>query len=142
MSARGATCSQALRAIALAVVLQMAAAGPAPADALADFQATVTAAEAQLRIAMTTLATRGQAETAREVQRLRQAWQELAAGFNTIRIADDAADQELAAGFVHGDVRLVGVLLVIELGNREAAQDGLAPMVDMLRALRARVTPR
>jgi hypothetical protein len=126
---------------ALAVALHLVLAGLARADDLGDFQAAVASAQAQYHIAMTTLATRGQAETAREVQRLRQSWQALAEGFRTIRSAENPGDQELAQSFVQVDVRLVGVLLVIEMGSREAARDALAPIEDALHALQARITP-
>src|SRR5262249_10175479 len=78
LAARLAGCSHTAWIAALAVALHLVLARPARADDLGDFQAAVASAETQYHIAMTTLETRGQAETAHEVQRLRQSWQVLA----------------------------------------------------------------
>jgi hypothetical protein len=43
--------------------------------------------------------------------------------------------------FMQIDVRLVGVLLVIDLGNRDAARSALAPVEETLTRLAARSTP-
>jgi hypothetical protein len=40
------------------------------------------------------------------------------------------------------DMRLVGVLLVIDMGNRDAARDGLAPIEETLSQLSARSAPK
>jgi hypothetical protein len=39
------------------------------------------------------------------------------------------------------DMRLIGVLLTIDMGNRDAAREGLAPIEQTLAELRARSMP-
>ena len=43
--------------------------------------------------------------------------------------------------FMLVDTRLVGVLLVVDMGNREAARDALAPIQETLSRLSARSAP-
>src|SRR4051812_10290150 len=58
---------------------------PVKADELSDFHAAVEQASAQYNVALTTLETRGQDETAAEVHRLRQSWQLLLDRFQAQR---------------------------------------------------------
>ena len=110
-------------------------------DELSDFHAAVGVAEDRYRIAMETLDTRGQAETAAAVHRLREAWQSLGERFGTNRPAVFADDEEYTGLFMQVDMRLIGVLLVIDMGNRNAARDGLAPVQETLARLSARSAP-
>jgi len=50
-------------------------------------------------------------------------------------------DEKFATMFMLVDVQLVGVLLVVELGNRDAARGGLVPIEETLSRLSARSAP-
>ncbi len=43
--------------------------------------------------------------------------------------------------FMQVDARIVGALIVIDIGSREAARDALAPIADTLSRLRTRSEP-
>ena len=45
------------------------------------------------------------------------------------------------ATFMQVDARIVGALIVIDIGSREAARDALAPIAETLAALSARSAP-
>jgi hypothetical protein len=142
MTARLAACFRNLRLGLLALAL-LGPAFPASAraDELADFHAAVIEAAAQYRVALTTLETSGRDETAAEVRRFRQAWQAVIERFGRIRTIDRAHDPELAATFMQVDVRIIGTLLVIEMGNRDAARDSLAPIAEVLVSLQTHTAP-
>ena len=125
----------------LAMLFALALAEPGHADELAEFHGLVEQASAQYRIAMTTLETRGQDETAAAVVRFREAWQAIFERFGKDRPAAFADDDQYGAMLTLVDARLVGVLLVINMGNREAARDGLAPIQETLSQLSARSAP-
>jgi hypothetical protein len=127
--------------IVLAALFVCALAGFAPADELADFHGLVERATAQYRVAMTTLETQGQAETAAAVHRFREAWQEILERFGKEPPAPFAGDEQYSQMFTVIDARLVGVLLVIDMGNRDAARAGLAPIQETLSDLSARSAP-
>ena len=114
---------------------------PAKADELADFHAAVERALDQYHFAMTTLESSSQERTAAEVARLREAWQAIADRFGANRPAAFADDDQYGGMFMQIDVRLLGVLLVIDLGNRDAARSALAPVADTLADLAARSAP-
>lgn len=114
---------------------------PAAADELADFHAAIEVATAEYNTAVHTLETRGQAETAAAVTRFRQAWQAISERFAAHRPEAFADDTTLPATFMQVDVRIVGVLMVIDMGNREAARDALAPIAQTLAGLSARSAP-
>ena len=129
---------------ALTAVLLLAVAiltSPTRADELADFRAAVDEATAEYRFALRTLETRGQDETAAAVHRLRAAWQAIGERFGAHRPAAFADDENFGAMFMQLDVSLVGVLLVIELGNRDGAHAALAPIGEALARLSARSAP-
>jgi len=127
--------------ILLAVLFVCVLAGPAPADELSDFHGLVEEASAQYRVAMNTLETQGQAETAAAVHRFREAWQAILERFGKEPPAPFADDEQYRQMFTVVDARLVGVLLVIDMGNRDAARAGLAPIKDTLSDLSARSAP-
>jgi hypothetical protein len=110
-------------------------------DELADFHAAVEQATADYRAARATLESSSQAETAAAVNRFRQAWQSLNDRFGAHRPAAFADDQDFVTTFMLVDMRLIGVLLTIDMGNRDAARDGLAPIEATLAQLRARSAP-
>jgi hypothetical protein len=110
-------------------------------DELADFHAAVEQATADYRAARATLETSSQAETAAAVNRFRQAWQSLNDRFGTHRPAAFADDQDFVTTFMLIDMRLIGVLLTIDMGNRDAARDGLASIEQTLAQLSARSAP-
>ena len=127
-----------MRAMLLAMLLAAAAGGAAaqhgaPATFAGAWQATSTEYQAALR----TLETQGRDETAAAVHRLRQSFQQLAERFAAEPPPHLAGDAEWPAEFMQIDVRLVGALLVIEMGSRDAARQSLAPLADTLARLRA-----
>jgi hypothetical protein len=130
------------RRLALAAVLVFALSfSVVRSDELADFHAAVEQATADYRAARATLETSSQAETAAAVNRFRQAWQSLNDRFGAHRPAAFADDQDFVTTFMLVDMRLIGVLLTIDLGNRDAARDGLVPIEQTLAQLRARSMP-
>jgi hypothetical protein len=128
---------------ALWALLLLALAWPAGgrADALADLHATVASASIQYRIAMNTLETSGREQTALEVQRLRSAWQAVMEQFSANHPAAFSNDDEFPSVFMQVDTRIVGALIVIDIGSRDAARDGLAPIGEILSRLQARSAP-
>ncbi len=116
-----------LRAALVAVACCVGAL-PARADELRAFHAAVEQAAAEYRAAMATLETQGQEETKAAVNRLRQTWQSINDRFGRNPPAPFADDEQYSATFLLVDTRLIGVLLVIDMGNRNAAREGLAPI--------------
>jgi hypothetical protein len=110
-------------------------------DELGDFHAAVEEAATEYRAARATLETSGQAETTAAVNRFRQAWQSINDRFGTHRPAAFADDEEFVATFMLIDMRIIGVLLTIDMGNRDAAREGLAPIEQTLAQLSARSEP-
>jgi len=113
----------------------------AGADERADLQAAFRLATAQYQIALKTLETRGREETANEVSRLREAFQAVIARFDANRAAS-GSDQDFAGLLMQLDVGIIGVLLVIDFGSREAAREALIPIGRSLAELGARATAR
>ena len=129
-------------ALLIALCLQaLALSVPAPADDLADLHTAVEQASAQYRVAMATLETRGREETTAAVQQFRQAWQSIIDRFGVNRPAAFANDEHYSGMFMQVDMRLVGALIVIDIGSREAARDALAPIQETLAQLSARSAP-
>jgi hypothetical protein len=127
-----------LRTVAMLVaVLLPWFALPASGDELADFQEAVALASAQYRVAMTTLETRGREETSAAVQRFRQAWQIVIDRRGSSRPAASTDAEQYAGLFMQVDARIVGALIVIDIGSREAARDALAPIAETLSQLSA-----
>ncbi len=114
---------------------------PGTRTKLAEFHGWWSRPPQQYRIAMTTLETRGQDETAAAVVRFREAWQTIFDRFGKDRPAAFADDEQYGTMLTLVDARLVGVLLVIGMGNRDAARDGLAPIQETLSQLSARSAP-
>src|SRR5262249_25820855 len=106
---------------------------------LGEFQAAVERATAQYHVAMETLETSSQAETAAAVHRFREAWQAIFASKDRPALPDG---EQYSTMQILVDTRLIGVLLVIDLGNRHAARKGLAPIQDTLAELTARAAPQ
>ncbi len=132
-------CGRAVVAAALLKALLVSA--PGNADELADFQAAVERALDRYHVAMSVLETGSQEQTAAEVSRLRQAWQSIVERHGALRPAAPVGDADSGATFMQIDMRLVGVLLVIGLGNRDAARAALAPIEETLIRLQAGSTP-
>lgn len=110
---------------------------PAGADERADFEAAFRLADAQYRIALKTLETSGREETSAEVSRLRDAFQAVIQQFDEHRGAL-GGDDDYAGMLMQLDARIVGVLLVIDFGSREAARDALTPIGQTLSELAVR----
>ena len=113
---------------------------PAGADERADLQAAFRLATAQYQIALKTLETRGREETAAEVSRLREAFQAVIAKFDANRAA--VGDQDFAGLLMQLDTSIVGVMLVVDFGSREAAREALVPIGRSLSDLGARAALR
>ena len=129
------------RRLALAALLVVTAPFSLRSDELADFHAAVEEATAEYRVARATLETSGQRETSAAVQRFRQVWQSLNERFVKPPPAPFANDPNYPTMFMQIDVQLVGVLLTIDMGNRDAARNGLAPIGETLARLSARSAP-
>jgi hypothetical protein len=129
------------RRLVLAVLFVFALSLSVRSDELAEFHAAVEQAAAEHRVAMTTLETSGQQETAAAVQRLRQVWQDINVRFVKSPPGPFANDEKFPTMFMLIDTQLVGVLLVIDMGNRDAARNGLAPVGATLAQLSARSAP-
>jgi hypothetical protein len=114
----------------------------AGADDLADFTAAVERAELQYRIALRTLESAGRDETAAEVRLFRETWQDVVARLDSHRPAQFDGDESYAATMTQIDAALVGVLIVIDIGSRDAARAALAPLGETLAKLRERVAPQ
>ena len=128
---------------ALLLAFAVALATPrAAASEFKDFGAAVDRADAQYRIALRTLETAGREQTAAEVRMFRQTWQDIIDRYETSRPAEFEGDDFNAATFTEIDVRLVGALIVIDIGSREAAREALKPIGDTLAQLRERTVPR
>jgi hypothetical protein len=106
-------------------------------DEHADLHAALALAGAQYQVALKTLETRGREETAAEVSRLREAFHAVMEQFDANRSAL-SLDPDYAAALMRLDVSIVGVLLVIDFGSREAARDALTPIGQSLAELGAR----
>jgi hypothetical protein len=113
----------------------------AGADERSEFEAAFKLASMQYQIALKTLETRGREETATEVHRLREAFQALIQQFDTNRGAL-GLDPDYAGTLLQLDVSIVGVMLVIDFGSREAARDALTPIGQRLNELGARAALR
>ncbi len=73
---------------------------------------------------------------------LPQSWQALVDRFGESRPASIADDEQFSATVTLTDARLVGALIVIDIGSRDAAQSALAPIAETLADLDARAAPR
>jgi len=132
----------AARTLLLAVIL---AASPvvAGADDLADFGAAVERAELQYRIALRTLESAGRDETAAEVRLFREALQDAIARLDDEqRPPKSESDDSYAGTMLQIDMAIVGALIVIDIGSREAARAVLTPIGERLAKLRERMDPR
>jgi hypothetical protein len=113
----------------------------AGADEHAELRAAFELASAQYQVALKTLETRGREETSAEVSRLREAFQAVIAQFDAHRAAL-GLDPDYAGTLMQLDVSMVGVMLVIDFGSREAARDALTPIGQSLAELQARALRR
>jgi hypothetical protein len=111
------------------------------ADELADFHAAVAIASAEYRAMLQTLDTRGREETAAAVGRFRQTWQAVADRFAERPPTGLADADALPATFMQIDSRLVGAMIVIDIGSRDAARAALEPIAEILAKLSARSAP-
>jgi len=132
------------RHIAFAVGLAQALflATPTLADDRADFHAAIEGVLDQYHFTLSVLETSSQEQTASEVSRLRQMWQSIASRFGARRPEAFADDDGYGGLLLQVDVSLVGVLLVIELGNRDGARSALSSIEDTLTRLAARSAPQ
>ncbi len=118
----------------LSGLLLLALAWPLPGRAAdgTEFRAALAAATMQYRVAMNTLERSGQAETAAEVRHFREAWQAVIDRAGANRPAAYATTEEYYGMLMQVDTSIVGALLVIDLGSRDAARNSLAPIEEIL----------
>jgi hypothetical protein len=109
----------------------------AGADERAELEAAFKLASVQYQVALKTLETRGREETSAEVGRLRETFQAVIQQFDANRAAL-GLDQDYAGMLMQLDVSIVGVMLVIDFGSREAARDALTAIGESLAELGAR----
>ena len=132
----------ATRTLLLAVIL---AASPVVAGAndLKDLADAVERAELQYQIALRTLESAGRDETAAEVRLFREALQDAIARLDDEQRPPKSESDDFYAGtMLQIDMAIVGVLIVIDIGSREAARAALTPIGERLAKLRERVDPR
>lgn len=129
----------AVRTTLFALILA-AATLPAAADDLKDFVAALEQAQLQYQVALRTLESSGRDQTAAEVRLFRQAWQQVIARLDSNRPAQFAGDESYAATMTQIDASVVGALIVIDIGSRDAARSALAPIGETLAKLRERTT--
>jgi hypothetical protein len=131
-----------VRTILFALIL---AAAPLPAAAAAgdleQFVAALEQAQLQYQIALRTLEKSGREQTAAEVRLFRQAWQQVIDRLDKNRPEQFGTDESYAAIMTEIDARVVGALIVIDIGSRDAARSALAPIGDTLARLRERAAP-
>lgn len=121
----------------LPVVLLSWLADAAQADDPAAVRAALEQASARYRVLMRTLETRGREETSAEVARFREAWQTVIDRLKS----DRPDDEEQAALLFQVDSRIVGAMIVVDIGSREAASEALTPIAKTLELLRERAAP-
>jgi len=131
----------AVRTILLALILASAPLS-AGADDLKEFAVAVERAELQYRIALRTLESAGREQTAAEVRLFRETWQDVIARLDSNRPKQFEGDESYAVTMTQIDAALVGVLIVIDIGSREAARAALAPIGETLTKLRERAERR
>jgi hypothetical protein len=130
----------AARTLLLALIL--ASAPPARADDLADFADAVERAELQYRIALRTLESSGREQTAAEVRLFREALQDAIARLEEPRSPKPESGDSYAGTMLQIDMAIVGALIIIDIGSREAARAALTPIGERLAQLRERVERR
>jgi hypothetical protein len=131
----------AVRILLLAVTL---AGAPlvAGADDLKDLADAVERAELQYRIALRTLDSSGREQTAAEVRLFRDTLQDAISRLDEQRPPKSESDDSYAGTMLQIDMAIVGALIVIDIGSREAARAALTPIGERLAKLRERVDPR
>jgi hypothetical protein len=129
-------------ALIVALVLQWALLpATARADDQADRRAAVETASARYEAALKALESGARDQSAAEVRRFRESWQALIMKYNAQ--PQPAADGEDQAGmFMQVDAQIVGAMLVIDMGNRDAARKALAPIGDTLAELTKKTAPQ
>ncbi len=89
-------------------------------------------ADARYRAVMRTIETRGREETSAELARFREAWQAVIE-----RLKSTAPDDEQQAALLFQvESRIVGAMIVIDIGSREAARAALIPIGETLGQLK------
>jgi hypothetical protein len=106
----------------------------------ASFGAAVEQASMQYRSIMDMLETGGRDETAAEVEYFRAAWGDIIERFGKDRPAAFAGDDTYSSTLMEIDVRLLGAMLVINIGSREAAREALKPIGEAIARLQQRGT--
>jgi hypothetical protein len=122
-----------------AVLLALAVAvAPAAADDLADFNAAVEKAAAHNRVALGYLRTDSVDLAVIELERMRAAWGELVSRFGKnppAALRDNSLFTEI---LIDVPTRLVGTLLVLDLGRTDVARSSLQAIRERLSEMRKR----
>ena len=103
-----------------------------------SFGAAVERAELQYRIALRTLESAGRDETAAEVRLFREALQDAISRLDEHRPPTSESDDSYAGTMLQIDMAIVGALIVIDIGSREAARAVLTPIGERLESWRQR----
>jgi hypothetical protein len=103
----------------------------------AELRAAVETATSRYEAAMATLDKGARDQTAAEVRRFRESWQAL-----ILKFGSGAGNEEYAPLFMQIDSRIVGALVVIDVGARDAARKALAPIGDTLADLNKQLAKR
>ena len=123
-------------ALLVALVLQwFMIPASARADDQAELRAALESAAARYEIVMAALEKGGRDQTAAEVRRFRESWQDLIMKFGSQPPAPGAEQEDTAGMFMQVDARIVGALVVIDIGGRDAARLALAPIGETLAEL-------
>jgi hypothetical protein len=120
---------------ALALMLLVLAAGAGRADELADFHAAIEQVSAECRSVIGVLDTSGPEATAAAVGRLRASWQVVVQQFGTHAPPAFTDREGYTTTLLDMDVRLVGALIIINAGRREAARQALTGIEEILSRL-------
>jgi hypothetical protein len=131
-------------ALVLVLVLggRLALPNGALADDLADFHAAIEQVSTNCRKAIDVLEKSGPEETAEAVEQIREAWRNVVERFAARSPEMFAADENYATTMVDVDVRMVGALIIISAGRRQAAREALVSIADIVSQLADRSATR
>jgi hypothetical protein len=130
-------------ALMVALILQWALLpAAARADDQAELHAAVEVATARYEAAIKALEAGGRADTAGEMRRFRESWQALILKFGSQPTPPGSEAEDRAGLFMQVDARIVGAMLVIDVGSRDAAREALAPIGETLAELTKKTAPQ
>jgi hypothetical protein len=122
--------------LAAPLALLLLAQAPAAADDLADFNAAMEQAAARNRAALGYLRTDSIDFAVMEIERMQAAWGDLVSRFGTNRPAALKDNPLYTEVLVDVPTRLVGAMLVLDMGRADVARNSLQEIRERLSALR------